>query len=140
MKSRLKQALKSRQETKLRNKNGGQGLDNNNVAEAVEQVKIKFNHRYPYLSWEDVEWFYQTALDYYLSLAFPLKHDIAEIPASRIGDLRYIRSIMQDVIERQGLTSVTAYSENGMSYTFDGAMFNDKYASLIVPCGKVIVL
>lgn len=114
-------------------------MDNNDVATAVERVKLDFQRRYS-LSIEDVEWTYRTALDYYLSLAFPLRHDIVDFPASRIGDLRIIRMLMQNIIDREGVTSVTAYSENGMSYSFDGSMFDSKIAALIVPQGKVITI
>ena len=114
-------------------------MDNNDVATAVEQMKINFQHRYSHLSWEDVEYISQKALCYYLSLAFPLRHDLLELPASRIGDLRLIRELMENVVERLGISSLTAYSENGMSYTFDSSMFDSKFISMIIPEGKVIV-
>lgn len=114
-------------------------MDNNDATTAVERIKLDFIRRYS-LKREDVEWIYRTALDYYLSLAFPLRHDIVEFPASRIGDLRLIRMLMQNIIDREGVTSVTAYAENGMSYTFDGTMFDDKIAALIVPQGRVITI
>lgn len=114
-------------------------MDNNDVATAVERLKLDFQRRYK-MSREDVEWTYRTALDYYISRAFPLRHDIVDMPASRIGDLSFIRSFMTDIIEREGVSSITAYSENGMSYSFDGSMFDSKIASLIVPQCKVISL
>ena len=114
-------------------------MDNNDVTTAVEQMKINFHHRYSHLSWEDVEYIYQKALGYYLSLAFPLRHDLLELPASRIGDLRLIREVMENGVERLGISSLTAYSENGMSYTFDSSMFDSKFISMIIPEGKVIV-
>lgn len=113
-------------------------MANNNVTMEVLQLKKNFRKRYNYLSFEEVNDIYQDALDYYLSLAYPLNHSITEIPEERLGDLRYIRILMRNILERAGCTSAVAYSENGLSYTLDGTLFDDKIAKLIIPQGKVI--
>jgi hypothetical protein len=46
---------------------------------------------------------------------------------------------MVETLEREGLSSVTAYSENGMSFTFDNAHISKQLLSTITPKAKVVV-
>ena len=45
---------------------------------------------------------------------------------------------MTETLEREGLSSVTAYSENGMNFTFDNAHISKQLLSMITPKAKVV--
>lgn len=106
------------------------------VNEAVAQMKNAFKRRYNYLTDVQVEDLYRSSLGLYLSLSFPFDRSITEIPEDYIRDVEIIRRIMVETIERDGLSSVTAYSENGMSFTFDNAHISKSLLRLIIPKAK----
>lgn len=108
-----------------------------NTQDRIRSMKHSFRHSYNYLSQAEIEELYNRAFNFYIHLAFPLRHDIVELPDDRVGDISIIREMMVDILERSGASNLTAYSENGLSFEFDGSMFNDKFAQMIIPIGKV---
>ena len=74
----------------------------------------------------------------YLSLSFPVDRSITDIPEEYVRDVGIIRKIMTETLEREGLSSVTAYSENGMNFTFDNAHISKQLLSMITPKAKVV--
>jgi hypothetical protein len=109
------------------------------VNDLVAQMKTAFKNKYNYLSGSQVDDLYNCALDLYLSLSFPLNREITEIPQEYARDVGIIRKIMVETLEREGLSSVTAYSENSMSFSFDNAHISKQLLSTITPKAKVVV-
>lgn len=108
------------------------------VNDIVAQMKTAFHKKYSYLTEEQVDDLYNCSLALYLSLSFPVDRSITEIPEEYARDVGIVRSIMQETLERDGLSSVTAYSENGMSFTFDSAHISKQLLSMITPKAKVV--
>lgn len=108
------------------------------INDLVSVMKDDFHKKYNYLSQEQVDDLYKCSLNLYLSLSFPLDKSITDIPVEYARDVGIIRRIMTETLERDGLSSVTAYSENGMSFTFDNAHISKALLSLIVPKAKTI--
>jgi len=109
-----------------------------NLAEKISAMKTSFHKKYPYLSDEQLEDLYECSCDLYLSLSFPFNHEITEIPEEYVRDITIVRKIMEETLERDGFSSFTAYSENGMSFTFDNANISSNLLRLIVPKAKVV--
>ncbi len=93
-----------------------------------DEIKLKFTH----LSDSDIDILYQSAVYIYCKLLSPFKV-VTSIETERVSDYRWIYLAMVDMIERNGVSSATAYSENGMSITFDGALISDNLKKLIMP-------
>ena len=106
------------------------------VNDIVAQMKTAFHKKYSYLTEEQFDDLYNCSLALYLSLSFPFDRTIMEIPEEYARDVGIVRSIMQETLERDGLSSVTAYSENGMSFTFDSAHISRTLLSTITPKAK----
>ena len=108
------------------------------VKDIVAQMKTAFHKKYSYLTEEQVDDLYNCSLALYLSLSFPVDRSITEIPEECARDVGLIRKIMTETLEREGLSSVTAYSENGMNFTFDNAHISKQLLSMITPKAKVV--
>jgi hypothetical protein len=108
------------------------------VNDLVAKMKTAFKNKYSYLTESQVVGLYNCSLNLYLSLSFPLDRSITEIPQEYARDVGIIRRIMTETLEREGLSSVTAYSENGMNFTFDNAHISRQLLSTITPKAKVV--
>ncbi len=108
------------------------------VNELVNVMKEAFHKKYSYLTDEQVDDLYRCSLNLYLSLSFPFDRNITEIPEEYARDVGIVEKIMQETLERDGLSSVTAYSENGMRFSFDSAHISRTLLSLITPKAKAV--
>ena len=108
------------------------------INDLVDVMKTAFHRKYSYLTEGQVEDLYHVSLNLYLSLSFPFDRNIMEIPEEYARDVSIVRAIMQETLERDGLSSVTAYSENGMSFTFDNAHISRTLLSTITPKAKAV--
>jgi hypothetical protein len=112
--------------------------DNMAVDDLINNMKADFKSKYNYLTDDQVEDLYKTSLNLYLSLSFPLDRSIVSMPEEYARDISIVRMIMTETLERDGFSSATAYSENGMSFTFDNAHISKQILSLITPKSKVV--
>lgn len=106
--------------------------------EKIEQMKLSFKDEFNYLSSQEVNNIYELALGIYLELVYPLHTSIADLPDSDVRRLWWIKAVMKEILERNGCTSLVAYSENGLSYKFDGSMISEKLMGILTPNAKVI--
>lgn len=100
-----------------------------------------FQKEYPYLSKDDIIRLFKRAEGLYLDLAFPFDHSVdsvASIVCSRPRALNWIRDCMIELLERSGCSSAVGYSENGLSFSFDGATVSDRLLSRIKPVVGVV--
>ena len=108
------------------------------IDERVKELKLKFSTSYPYLTNDEVDDIYESALSIYLSLKFPLHNSVVSIPDSCVRDIGWIRMAMKEILERSGASSATAYSENGLSIQYDNSMISTTLMStLITPTAKI---
>ena len=73
------------------------------------------------VSIDDLEWAYEKALHIYLSRVFPYQHDIVEIPDDRPRDKIWVKRCMIEILAMNNIVGdmpLTAYKENGISFTF----------------------
>lgn len=109
------------------------------INDIVAQMKIAFKKKYNYLTESQIDDLYNCSLSLYLSLSFPFDRSITDLPEEYARDIGIIRKIMTETLERDGLSSATAYSENGMSFSFDNAHISRQLLSTITPKAKAVV-
>jgi hypothetical protein len=96
--------------------------------------------KYSYLSDTDVDRIVNQAKMFYYMLKYP--NDIYANEESRpilsFSEQEWIIRCSEDLIERLGFSSSTAYKENGISWNFDNAHISASLVKLIVPLVGVI--
>lgn len=104
-----------------------------------EEVLAK---KYPYLA-DDTELLNATvekAKMFYYGLKFPSEPWVCEDdrPFNTFFAQQWILAACDELIEKLGFSSATAYKENGVSWTFDNAQLSNRLISMIKPTIGVI--
>lgn len=100
-------------------------------AEMVERFKRKFN----YFTTEEVNDIHDQATYDYLLLKYPYLH-LQSIPKNDYYGVRWVEMRMIEIVELDGVSSFTAYKENGLSYNIGKTIITDGLRSLIKPQAK----
>lgn len=102
----------------------------------VTTIKTK----YPHLDKTDVEQIVDKATMFYYALRYPCDLNVSKEtkPINSFMAERWILSACDEIIERLGFNSATAYHENGLSWTFDGAELSDRLCNLIKPIAQIV--
>lgn len=84
-----------------------------------EKCITHFKTKYNYMSDSDIELLYDIACDIYVNTRYPFA-DIYEVPQKDLlkHPTWFLRCI-QEIIDKEGISNVIGYSENGVSVTFD---------------------
>lgn len=95
------------------------------------QVKSKYPHICP----RDVTRIVDKAKAFYYMLRYPCEPNADEEtrPIVTFKSQQWILSACDELIERLGFNSATAYKENGMSWTFDNPQLSTTLISLLTP-------
>lgn len=96
----------------------------------------EFKKKFDYLSIDELEDFYNQALNTYLDLAYPFDQTIIDIPKDRPRALQWVHDCMKEIIDRNGITA-TSYKENGLSFTWSTDMVSDVLRKRIIPLAAV---
>ena len=101
-----------------------------------KQLAIK----YPYLSKEDVKAIIDKAKMFYYALKYPCVPNASETDRPIRGFVaeQWVMSACDELIERLGFSSAIGYRENGVTWSFDGAVLSDRLCNLIKPTIGVI--
>ena len=97
------------------------------------EVIAKFKTKYDYLSAKEIDTIYDVAMTTYLDLAFPFEQTITEVPASRPRAYTWIYDCMAEILERSGCSSMSSYSENGLSITWDNTGISKGLLTRVTP-------
>ena len=101
-----------------------------------KDVISAFVQKYPYLEYDEVLDIYSSALCTYIDLTYPFEPNMFEVPENNPRIYQWIYDCMNEIVERNGVSSLTAYSENGMSWTWDSSGISEGLRKRIVPkCG-----
>ena len=87
----------------------------------LNEAQARIAAKYPYMDESEINGVYRIALGVYLATLYPFERTRTEFPEDRPGDVYWIELAMQQIIERAGASSATAYSENGISIQFDSS-------------------
>lgn len=107
--------------------------------DSAEQVKSQIKAQYEYLSNDDVSTCYDMALHDFVRLSYPSENNRPDVNSVEIDFLtaQWIYARMLDILNRAGGTNVTAYRENGVSWTFASSYIDPSLALQIMPKGRV---
>lgn len=101
-----------------------------------KDVISAFVQKYSYLEYDEVLDIYSSALCTYIDLTYPFEPNMFEVPENNPRIYQWIYDCMNEIVERNGVSSLTAYSENGMSWTWDSSGISEGLRKRIVPkCG-----
>lgn len=96
-------------------------------------VTVMFYRKYPHINMIDCETILLRAITAFLDLTFPFQREISCIPKSMPRAWGWVYDCMLEIAEREGVTSMTSYSENGLSMTWDNSQISNGLRSRIVP-------
>lgn len=105
----------------------------------AEQVKSRVRQQYNYLSFEEVNTCYDLALSDFVRLTYPSSNNRPAIDKLDIDFYisQWIYARMLDILGRAGGTSVTAYKENGISFTYAASYIDPSLVAQIMPKASV---
>lgn len=95
--------------------------------------------KYSWLKDSDIERAYNYALADYLTYKYPTENnrpDKNELEITFVVE-QWIAQRMEDILSRGGATNVTAYKENGISWTYASSHIDSALAAMITPKASV---
>lgn len=105
----------------------------------AEQIKAQVMRKYDYLSFEEINTCYNLALSDLVRLTYPssnnrpaIENFVVDFYASQ-----WIYARMLDIIGREGASNLTAYKENGISFTFASSYIDPSLVAQIMPKASV---
>lgn len=109
------------------------------MSQYSEQAKRRIKTTYEYLSDEDIETCYDMALHDFVRLSYPSENNRPDAQSIDIDFMKaeWIYSRMLDILNRAGGTNLTAYRENGVSWSYAGSYIDPTLALQIMPKGRV---
>lgn len=105
----------------------------------AEQIKSQIRLKYDYISYEEINTCYNLALSDFVRLTYPSSNNRPSIDKIDIDfyTAQWIYARMLDIIGRAGGTSVTAYRENGISFTYASSYIDPSLVAQIMPKASV---
>ena len=99
-----------------------------------EKCVAYFNEKYPHIAERDLEDAYDSAYEIFLKTKFQSNMSITEIPRNiYLRNNTWFKRAMECWFEKKGMTSVTSYSENGVSFVFDKTGLSQDLLDEITP-------
>ncbi len=97
------------------------------------ETRRAFSQKYDYLNDGEVKLIYDKALATYLEKAFPFDHSYTSVPVDRPRGYQWIFNCMEEIIERNGCSSMTKYAENGLTLEWDSTGVSVGLLAQLVP-------
>lgn len=104
-----------------------------------EQIKEQVKQKYDYLTFDEINICYELALSDFVRLKYPSDNNRPAIDKLDIDfyTSQWIYARMLDILGRAGGTSVTAYKENGISFTYASSYIDPSLVAQIMPKASV---
>lgn len=105
----------------------------------AESIKSQIRQKFDYLSLEEIQICYNLALSDLVRLTYPSSNNRPKIEDFAVDFYasQWIYARMLDIIAREGANNVTAYKENGISFTFASSYIDPVLVSQIMPKASV---
>lgn len=105
----------------------------------AEQIKAQVKQKYDYLSFEEISTCYNLALSDFVRLKYPSDNNRPALDKLDIDFYisQWIYARMLDILGRAGGTNVTAYKENGISFTYASSYIDPSLVAQIMPKASV---
>ena len=107
--------------------------------QSSEQIKLQIKQKYDYLTTDEVDTCYNLALGDFARLTYPSANNRPSVENIAIDfyTSQWIYARMLDILDRAGGTSVTAYKENGISFTYAASYIDPSLVAQIMPKASV---
>jgi hypothetical protein len=102
------------------------------VATLIEEAKTRFLRKYNYFTNNEVDDIYHIAKYDYLTLKYPYKQ-LQDIPDTDYQGVHWVELRMVEIVELNGVSSFTAYHENGLTMNMGQTAITNGLRSLIKP-------
>lgn len=78
-----------------------------------------FHKKYDYMDSEEIGLLYDIACDMYINLRYPFAKVYSVSEKDLLKHPTWFLRCIQEIIDKEGISNVIGYSENGVSMTFD---------------------
>lgn len=104
-----------------------------------EQIKLQVRQKYDYLSQDEIDTCFDLALSDFVRLKYPSDNNRPSIDKINIDfyTSQWVYARMLDILGRAGGTSITAYKENGISFTYAASYIDPSLVAQIMPKASV---
>jgi hypothetical protein len=93
-----------------------------------------FQSKYEWLSSDDLDMMYESVVEIFLKLKFPSNYNISVIPDKIYQrNKTWFARAMQEIIDRNGMTNVVNYKENGNTWDFGRAQLSQALIDEVDP-------
>ena len=105
-----------------------------------EKCSQYFKLKYSYMQYEEIYLLYDIAEDMFFNLKYPFEYKLDENIKQMEMEKHptWILRCMQEMIDKNGLSNVVGYSENGVSIKFDKSGLSQPLIDEIVAQAKFI--
>ena len=103
------------------------------------QIKSRIQTKYGFLQDEEINICYDKAIKDFLLGKYPSDNNRPK-PENITMDFfttQWLYDRMEDILERAGGTSVTAYKENGINFNYGGSYIDPTLLAQLMPKGRV---
>lgn len=109
------------------------------MGQQESQIKAQVRAKYEYLTDDDIDTCYNMALHDFVRLSYPSENNRPDPQSIDIDFMtsQWLYARMLDILDRAGGTNVTAYRENGVSWTYANSYIDLTLALQIMPKGRV---
>lgn len=109
------------------------------MSSLVEQKRELIHKKYPWLSDDDINICYNTAVKDYLLRKYPSDNNrpTVEKLADNFIFAQWVSDRMEDILSRAGGTNLTAYKENSVSFTYASSYIDENLLKQLMPMGSV---
>lgn len=106
----------------------------------MDNILVDVKTKYSYLTSEEANRLVEMAKGWFYSLRYPCEPNASEEtrPIVSFMDIWAVKTICDEIAQRNGFNTALGYRENGISFTFDGAWISESLKKAIVPIVGVV--
>lgn len=106
----------------------------------MDNILTSIKTKYPYLSDMEIINLVDCAKGWFYLLRYPCEPEVTEEtrPIVSFMDIWAVKTICDEIAQRNGFNTALGYRENGISFTFDSAWISDSVKMALMPIAGVI--
>lgn len=106
------------------------------TAEFIEDMRVI----YPHIEETDMARIVEKAKMFYYGLRYPFNSGLIEedSPITTFFATTWVKAACEEIIERLGFSSATAYSENSVHWSFDNCQLSNRLCNMVVPLAGTV--
>ena len=106
----------------------------------MDNILISVKIKYPYLTNNEAISLVENAKGWFYSLRYPCEPNVNEEtrPITAFMDVWAVKTICDEIAQRNGFNTALGYRENGIQFTFDSAWLSESVKKAIMPIAGVL--